>query len=450
MTTTSLPQHDVAGRISRLFEELGIERAHVAAGYAAHAVALIRACPELVSSLSLVCPSRFDAEPLRPLGSRVLYIHGDRGGNATIVPQVLATLTEARVVTLHDYSDALWSDALADRPDETGPALLTFLADMSRDGWAVPVSVPQQSGQCAGINFRVQGNGPPVVLLPLNLARSQWDPLLPMLAQRYCTITLSGPFLGFVPILEDRMRGGYQAVVRALVDAARPRPRDKILEVGCGSGATTRWLARYTAGANEITAVDVNSYLLREAASLASAEGLADQIDFREGSAEALDLPDNSVDVTVSFTVMEEVDADRMLREMVRVTKPGGRVGVVVRAADMQLWTNLRLDSDVMARIRSAPGGGAADHGCADASLYERFREAGLQDLKMGPQLATHKPADGVEFQRNFSARILHGLVADEAAQCRVAMDQSIADGSFLWADPYHSAVGTKAEVSES
>src|SRR5437660_11656080 len=124
MTTTKwLHQPGVEDRVSRLFEELGIQRAHVAGGYAAHAVALVSAYPELVSSLSLVCPSRFDAEPLRPLGRRVLYVHGDRGAHAALAPRVVPTLPEASVVTLHDYADALWSDALVDRPDETASAL---------------------------------------------------------------------------------------------------------------------------------------------------------------------------------------------------------------------------------------------------------------------------------------------------------------------------------------
>jgi hypothetical protein len=152
-------------------------------------------------------------------------------------------------------------------------APLAFLAEMAHDASAVP-SLPQGDGDCAGIHFRVQGSGPPVVLLPLNLARSQWDQLVPVLAQRHCTSTLSGAFLGFVPILEERMQGGYNTVVRTLVDAANPRLWDKLREVGCDSGATARWLARYTTGADQITAVDVNSYLLREAASLALAEGL--------------------------------------------------------------------------------------------------------------------------------------------------------------------------------
>jgi hypothetical protein len=154
-----LRQPDVEERISQLFAGLGIQRAHVAAGYAAHAVALVSACRELVSSLSLVCPSRFDAEALQSLGSRLLYIHGDRGGNTTIVSQPTATLTEARIVTLPDCADTLWSDALADRPDETWAALLAFLDEMSHDSSVVPVGLPEQSGEHAGIHFRVQVAG---------------------------------------------------------------------------------------------------------------------------------------------------------------------------------------------------------------------------------------------------------------------------------------------------
>jgi len=53
-------------------------------------------------------------------------------------------------------------------------------------------------------------------------------------------------------------------------------------------------------------------------------------------------LAANSVDVALSCTVMEEGDADRMLGELVRVTRPGGRVGAIVRALDMPWWANLR------------------------------------------------------------------------------------------------------------
>ena len=94
---------------------------------------------------------------------------------------------------------------------------------------------------------------------------------------------------------------------------------------------------------NKIIGVDVNRYLLREASVLATREGLSNLITFQHGNAEALPFPDNHVDVAVSFTVLEEGNADRMLRELIRVTKPGGRVAVMVRAIDISLVVNIPL-----------------------------------------------------------------------------------------------------------
>ena len=78
-------------------------------------------------------------------------------------------------------------------------------------------------------------------------------------------------------------------------------------------------------------------------------------MEFREGSAEALPFPENNFDVAMSSTVIQRVDADRMLREMVRVTKPGGRVAVVGHAHDMPRWVNLALPDELKARVE-APG----------------------------------------------------------------------------------------------
>ena len=49
----------------------------------------------------------------------------------------------------------------------------------------------------------------------------------------------------------------------------------------------------------------------------------------QEGNAEALPFRAHQFIVTVACTVLEEGDADRTLAELVRVTKPGGRVGVI-------------------------------------------------------------------------------------------------------------------------
>src|SRR5205085_4802362 len=88
-------------------------------------------------------------------------------------------------------------------------------------------------------------------------------------------------------------------------------------------------------GANPITAIDVNPFWLREAEALAAEDGLAGMIRFLPGNAEAVPFPDNSFDAVFSVTVIEECDADRAIAEMMRVARPGGRIGIVVRATDL-------------------------------------------------------------------------------------------------------------------
>jgi SAM-dependent methyltransferase len=253
-----------------------------------------------------------------------------------------------------------------------------LLNDLSKDQPQMESTVPGGlSGAVAGITYDSQGEGPPLVLLPLSLASSQWEPLLSRLSTRCRTVTLGGPELGFLAMLESRGRSaGYLSVVRRVMYAVQLRPGEVVLEVGCGSGVLDRWLARYTSQANRIIGVDVNRYLLREATALAMQEGLAHIITFQEGDAEALPFPDNHVGVVLSFTVLEEGNADRMLAELVRVAKPGGRVAVMVRALDIPWVVNVPLRPEVKTKAQT-PRGFVGAQGCAER-FYRRFHQAGL------------------------------------------------------------------------
>ena len=428
-------------RFRELFAHLGLRRAHIAGGYALDAVTLARALPDAIASITLVCPYRLPSEPFARLGDRVLFVYGDSGPNSTSVPRVLAELPRARSFQLRDYADAAWADAVAERRAEIEPVLLDFLA-LGQD--VAPVPLDAGVGTCAGITYRVAGSGPPLVLLPLSLARSQWDPLLETLSTRYTTVLLGGAHLGFVPTLESRMRGGYQTVVRNVVEAAAPHAGERVVEVGCGSGAVIRWLAGHLGPANPLVGVDVNDYLLREAADLTRQAGLDQQITFERGDAEELPLPSDSFDVTLSFTVMEELDAERMMAELVRITRPGGRIGVVVRATDMLPWLNLDLPDALQRAVDGVTGAGADVRGCSDRSLYGRFVAAGLQDLVMGPQFGTDTAARSPERLRLFAARIAQGLPRQESDAFREHVRRAVEVGTMVWAEPYHCATGRK------
>jgi ubiquinone/menaquinone biosynthesis C-methylase UbiE len=72
-------------------------------------------------------------------------------------------------------------------------------------------------------------------------------------------------------------------------------------------------------------AMDTHRTLLHEAMALARQEEQKGLVTFQAGHAEAPPFRDSALDVVLSLTAMELLDADQMLREMIRVTKPGGR-----------------------------------------------------------------------------------------------------------------------------
>jgi ubiquinone/menaquinone biosynthesis C-methylase UbiE len=437
----ALSGRELAACLTELLDRLGIATAHFAGRGTADLKGLLSRDPERVASLTVLCPAVLDTQVLTTLGERLLVVTGDRGPGARRVEAGLRDLSQANTVVLEDYAGLTWSDIAAERGDSIVVGMREFL---SSHGPLSSVRLPEQEGEIAGISYRVRGVGPPLVLLPLDLSPGQWEPLIPTLAAHYCTITLGGALLGSVASLEERGRSGYMTVVRGLLDALAIKPGESVLEVGCGSGVIMRELARRTGGVNRLIGRDINPYLLREARALARREGLLDRIDFGEGRAEALPLPDGAVDVALSSTVFEEGDADLMLSEIVRITRPGGRIGIAVRAVDMPFWVNLPLDPALKAKV-DAPGiigGGAAPNGVADMSLYRRLAALGLTRLRCFPQLVSVVP--GSERIERYQQQILAALTPAETEKWHEAITAAEADGTFFIAQAYHCAVATK------
>lgn len=115
-----------------------------------------------------------------------------------------------------------------------------------------------------------------------------------------------------------------QIVGEQLCEALDIRSGQKVLDVAAGNGNVSLAAARRWC---DVTATDYVPALLERARERAVAERL--NITFREADAEALPFPDGSFDVVVStFGVMFTPDQDRAASELVRVCKPGGKIGL--------------------------------------------------------------------------------------------------------------------------
>lgn len=114
--------------------------------------------------------------------------------------------------------------------------------------------------------------------------------------------------------------GGFAATVAQLRDHPIA-PGSRILEVGCGTGRTSCYLAKL---GYEVTALDLREDMLAKARRRANCEEAP--VTFLQGSIEELPLPDGRFDVVLAESVTIFADAGAALREYARVLQPGGKL----------------------------------------------------------------------------------------------------------------------------
>ena len=113
---------------------------------------------------------------------------------------------------------------------------------------------------------------------------------------------------------------------------------EQVLDVGCGRGLLTVGAARrLTSG--KAMGVDVwlrnavSGNAARSVVENAKVEGVADRVEVQEGDARKLPFPDESFDAVISNFVLHEMntrdDRKQIVREIARVLKPGGHIGLV-------------------------------------------------------------------------------------------------------------------------
>jgi ubiquinone/menaquinone biosynthesis C-methylase UbiE len=138
----------------------------------------------------------------------------------------------------------------------------------------------------------------------------------------------------------DYARIGNSLVIMGerLSEAVDVRPGQKVLDVATGSGNTAISAARRFSMA---TGIDYVPELIEQARERAQAEGL--DVAFDVGDAENLPYPDASFDVVLSTVgVMFTPDQERAAKELLRVCKPGGKIGLANWVPDGYVGNMLR------------------------------------------------------------------------------------------------------------
>ena len=114
-----------------------------------------------------------------------------------------------------------------------------------------------------------------------------------------------------------------------LLDLAEVGNGQRVLDVGCGTGIVARRAAARVGANGTLTGLDLNEGMLRVARRVS--QGLRPSIEWRQGDALALPFADGSFDAVVCQQALQFFpDPEKGLREMRRVTAPGGRVAVAV------------------------------------------------------------------------------------------------------------------------
>jgi phosphatidylethanolamine/phosphatidyl-N-methylethanolamine N-methyltransferase len=133
-------------------------------------------------------------------------------------------------------------------------------------------------------------------------------------------------YRGYAPAYDLVFGPIFQNGRRMAVSLANDRPRQKILEVGVGTGLS---LPYFRADA-EVTGIDVSPEMLAKARRRAAALGHATDWDLRVMDAEAMGFADDSFDIVIALYVASTVQhLDRFGAELLRVCRPGGSIIVV-------------------------------------------------------------------------------------------------------------------------
>jgi ubiquinone/menaquinone biosynthesis C-methylase UbiE len=234
-------------------------------------------------------------------------------------------------------------------------------------------------------------------------------------------------------------------------------PGDRFLDVAAGPGGLSLPAARL---GGQVYATDWSSAMIEQFETRVRDEGLRDA-EGRVMDCHALDFPNDSFDVTGSqFGVMLVPDQPRALREMVRVTKPGGRVLVIAYGSPVEFEVLQVFIGALKAVAPEFPGlpddPPPLEFQLADPEVFRsRLTGAGLTDVRV--ERTAERPAfssgqelwDWILYSNPISGAIVADLTEAQRTRLRQVLDGMVreragANGGVVLTNAVNIGIGTK------
>ena len=225
------------------------------------------------------------------------------------------------------------------------------------------------------------------------------------------------------------------------------RPGESVLDAGCGAGEVCVEFARRVGPGGRVCGIDPSTAMIEAARAAAAQAGAS--VEHRVASIYALPYPDETFHAVRAERVFQHLDdPGRGLAELVRVTRPGGRVMVI--DPDHSQWA-LAVETPTQVRVAEAARTQLLS-GIANPRIGIRlrgmFRAAGLQGLDLQMRVieigwADYRPASFLDMR--LDGAVASGAITREEAQAFVAdMAALDAAGRFMASTVGYSMLGVK------